>query len=167
DGGYYRIAKIYPGENWKESLRSPLTEPGVKVKAGDYLIAVNGQEAKTGQEVYSYFQSLAGKLVTLKINGTPSAKGAWEIVVKPVSDESGARYLDWLETNRKKVADATGGRVGYIYVPDTSTDGIIEFDKALNAQLDKEGLIIDERYNQGGQIPDFYTEKLKRQLLAV
>ena len=166
DGGYYRITKIYPGENWNEATRSPLTEPGLKVKAGDYLIAVNGREAKSDQVVYAYFQNLAGKLVTLKINGKPSADGAWEIVVKPVADESGARYLDWLAANRKKVADATGGRIGYIYVPDTSTPGIIEFDKALNAQLDKDGIIIDERYNQGGNIPDFYTEKLKRQLLA-
>ena len=167
DGGYYRITKIYPGENWIEAHRSPLTEPGLKVSAGDYLIAVNGREAKSGQEVYAYFQNLAGKLVTLKVNGKPTTEGAREIVVKPVADESGARYLDWLNANRKKVADATGGRVGYMYVPDTSIPGIIEFDKALNAQIDKEGMIIDERYNQGGQIPDFYTEKLKRQLLAV
>jgi tricorn protease len=94
-------------------------------------------------------------------------EGAREIVVKPVADESGARYLDWFAHNKKKVEEATGGRVGYIYVPDTSIPGIIEFDKSLNAQLDKDGLIIDERFNQGGNIPDFYTEKLKRQLLAV
>jgi tricorn protease len=166
-GGYYRIAKIYPGENWNEGKRSPLTEPGVKVKAGDYLIAVEGREAKAGQEIYAYFQNLAGKLVTLKVNGKPAAEGAWEIVVKPVADETGPRYLDWFNANRKKVEEATGGRVGYIYVPDTSIPGIIEFDKALNAQLDKDGVIVDERYNQGGWVPDFYTEKLKRQLLGV
>jgi tricorn protease len=167
DGGYYRIAKIYPGENWSEATRSPFTEPGLKVKAGDYLIAVNGQDTKASQDVYSYFQNLAGKLVSLKINSKPSADGAWEIVVKPVPNESGARYIDWFETNRKKVEAATGGRIGYMYVPDTSIPGIIQFDKAFNAQLDKDGIIIDERYNQGGNIPDFYTEKLKRQLLAL
>ena len=167
DGGYYRFAKIYPGENWVEATRSPLTEPGIKVKSGDYLIAVNGQEAKSAQEVYYYFQNLAGKLVTLKINSKPSADGAWEIVVKPVANESGARYIDWFAANCKKVEEATGGRIGYMYVPDTSIEGIIQFDKALNAQLDKDGIIIDERYNRGGQIPDFYTEKLKRQLLAL
>jgi tricorn protease len=167
DGGYYRIAKIYPGENWSEATRSPLTEPGLKVSAGNYLIAVNGQEAKSGEEVYSYFQNLAGKLVTLKINSKPSADGAWEIVVKPVPNESGARYIDWFNVNRKKVEEATGGRIGYMYVPNTTIEGIIQFDKAFNAQLDKDGIIIDERYNQGGNIPDFYTEKLKRQLLAL
>jgi tricorn protease len=167
DGGYYRIAKIYPGENWSEATRSPLTEPGLKVKTGDYLIAVNGQDAKSSQEVYSYFQNLAGKQVALKINTKPSADGAWEIMVKPVGNDSGARYIDWLSANRKKVEDATGGRIGYMYVPNTSIEGIIEFDKAFNAQLDKDGIIIDERYNQGGNIPDFYTEKLKRQLLAL
>src|SRR6266852_1270778 len=167
DGGYYRFAKIYPGENWIEATRSPLTEPGIKVKAGDYLISVDGQEARAAQEVYYYFQNLAGKLVTLKINSKPSADGAWEIVAKPVANESGARYIDWFAANRKKVEEATGGCMGYRYVPNTSIEGIIQFDKALNAQLDKDGIIIDERYNRGGQIPDFYTEKLKRQLLAV
>jgi tricorn protease len=167
DGGYYRITKIYPGENWSEATRSPLTEPGLKVKTGDYLIAVNGQDAKSSQEVYSYLQNLAGKQVALRINTKPSADGAWEIVVKPVGNDSGARYIDWLSANRKKVEDATGGRIGYMYVPNTSIEGIIEFDKAFNAQLDKDGIIIDERYNQGGNIPDFYTEKLKRQLLAL
>ena len=167
DGGYYRIAKIYPGENWSEATRSPLTEPGLKVKSGDYLIAVNGQEAKSSQDVYAYFQNLAGKLVTLKVNGNPRSEGAWEIIVKPIGNEAGVRYLDWINNNRKRVEEATGGRIGYMHVPDTSIDGIIQFDKALNAQLDKDGIIVDERDNSGGQIPDFYTEKLKRQLLAV
>ncbi len=129
DGGYFRITKIYPGENWNDSTRSPLTEPGLKVKAGDYLIAVDGQEAHSNQDVYSYFQDLAGKLVTLKINS-------------------------------KSTPD------GYMHVPDTTFPGIIAFDKQFTAQLDKDGIIVDERYNSGGQIPDFYTEKLRRELLS-
>ncbi len=166
DGGYYRIAKIYPGENWHEATRSPLTEPGLKVKAGDYLIAVNGRETRSSQEVYSYFQNLAGKQVALKVNSKPSAEGAWEITVKPAANENGPRYLEWVEANRKKVSDATGGRIGYMHVPDTGIAGIIEFDKAFNAQLDKDGIIVDERYNGGGNIPDFFTEKLRRILLG-
>ena len=167
DGGFYRIAKIYPGENWNDDARSPLTEPGLKVKAGDYLISVNGQEARSTQDVYSYFQDLAGKLVTLKINNKPSADGAWDITVKPIGNETVLRYVDWVESNRRKVTEATGGRVGYMHVPDTTIPGIIAFDKELTGQLDKDGMIVDERFNAGGQIPDFYTEKLKRSLLAV
>jgi tricorn protease len=167
DGGYYRIARIYPGENWKEETRSPLTEPGLKVKTGDYLIAVNGVETKSSQDVYAYFQNLAEKIVTLKINSKPSADGAWEINVKPSGNENGVRYLAWIEANRKRVAEATGGRIGYMHVPDTFISGVIAFDKELNAELDKDGIIVDERDNSGGFIPDFYTEKLKRELLAV
>jgi tricorn protease len=167
EGGFYRITKIYPGENWSEATRSPLTEPGLKVKAGDYLIAVNGLEARADQDVHAYFQNLAHKIVALKINSKPSVEGAWEITVKPARQEEGVRYLDWVEANRRKVSEATGGRIGYMHVPDTTIPGIIAFDKQFNAQLDKDGLIVDERYNEGGQIPDFYTEKLKRQLLAV
>lgn len=167
NGGYYRIAKIYPGENWSEATRSPLTEPGLKVKAGDYLVGVNGRDARPDQDVYAYFQNLAGKLITLKLNDKPSADGAWEITVRPANDENGVRYLDWIEANRRKVTEATGGRIGYMHVPDTSIPGIIAFDKQFDAQLDKDGIIVDERFNSGGQIPDFYTEKLKRQLLAL
>jgi len=166
DGGYFRITKIYPGENWSDSSRSPLTEPGLKVKAGDYLIAVDGQEAHSNQDVFSYFQDLAGRLVTLKINSKSTPEGAWEITVKAASSEAGPRYLDWMDANRRKVAEATGGRIGYMHVPDTSFPGIIAFDKQFTAQLDKDGIIVDERYNSGGQIPDFYTEKLRRELLA-
>ena len=167
DGGYYHITKIYPGENWNDNTRSPLTEPGLKVQAADYLIAVNGQEARSDRDVYAYFQDLAGKLVTLKINSKPTAQGAWEITVKPTNSEAGVRYLNWIQANRHKVEEATGGRIGYMHVPDTSFGGIIAFDKQFTAQLDKDGIIVDERDNSGGQIPDFYTEKLKRQLLAI
>ena len=166
DGGYFRITKIYPGENWNDATRSPLTEPGLKVKAGDYLIAVDGQETHSNQDIYAYFQDLAGKLVTLKINSKSAPEGAWEITVKPTTGENGVRYLDWTDANRRKVEEATGGRIGYMHVPDTSFPGIIAFDKQFTAQLDKDGIIVDERYNSGGQIPDFYTEKLKRELLA-
>jgi tricorn protease len=166
EGGYFRITKIYPGENWNDSSRSPLTEPGLKVKAGDYLIAVEGQEVRSNQDVYAYFQDLAGKLIRLKINSKSTPEGAWEITVKPTTGEAGPRYLDWMDDNRRKVAEATGGRIGYMHVPDTTFPGIIAFDKQFTAQLDKDGIIVDERYNSGGQIPDFYTEKLKRDLLA-
>jgi len=167
DGGFFRFKKIYPGENWNDATRSPLTEPGLKVKEGNYLIAVNGVVAKPASEPYEYFQNLAGKVVSLKVNDKPSEQGAWEITVRPIRDEGALRYWNWVEDNRKKVEEATGGRIGYMHVPDTGIDGIIMFDKYLQAQVGKDGLIVDERYNHGGMIPDFYTEKLNRKLLSM
>ncbi len=167
DQGYYRFKKIFAGENWNPATRSPLTDPGLKVKEGNYLIAVNGVPVHASNDVYSYFQGLANQVVTLKINDRPSADGAWEIVVRPIGNENQLRYLDWVESRRMLVEKATGGRIAYMHVPDTSIAGVTMFDKYLNAQLGKEGLIVDERYNHGGSIPDFYTEKLQRQMLAV
>ncbi|HXN21212.1 MAG TPA: PDZ domain-containing protein [Candidatus Dormibacteraeota bacterium] len=167
NAGFYRFKKIYAGENWNDQTRSPLTEPGVKAKEGNYLIAVNGTAARPPANVYSYFQNLADQIITLKVNDKPSAEGAWNISVKTIPNEAGVRYLDWMATNRRIVSEATGGRIGYMHVPDTTIPGIIQFDKQLNAQLDKDGLIVDERYNSGGSIPDFYTEKLRRHLLSL
>jgi tricorn protease len=168
DGGFFKIRKIYKGENWSDDTRSPLTEPGLKVKEGDYLIAVEGQVARADREPWAYFQGLANRLVTLKVNGKPSEEGAWEIVVKTIGGESNLRYLAWVEDNRRKVAEATGGRIGYMHVPDTSIDGVRAFDKYFAGQQGTDGLIVDERFNHGGMSPDFYTEKLgRRQLLAL
>src|SRR2546429_4216031 len=136
DGAYYRITKIYPGETWNESTRSPLTEPGLKVKAGDYLIAVNGQEARTDRDVYAYFQDLAGKLVTLEINSKATRQGAWEITVKPTASEAGVRYLDWIQTNRRKVEEATGGRHRHKHRAAPRLARAIAFDKEVTAPLE-------------------------------
>ncbi len=167
DQGFYRFKKIFRGENWNDETRAPLNEPGLKVKQGDYLIAVNGAALRAPSNVYAYFQNLAGQVVTLTVNDKPGTSGAWEINVKPTGSEAPLRYLDWVEGRRKQVEEATGGRIGYLHVPDTSIAGIIMFDKYLNAQVGRDGLIVDERYNHGGMIPDFYTEKLQRQLLAL
>jgi tricorn protease len=168
ESGLFRIKKIYPGENWSEAARSPLTEPGLKVKEGDYLIAVEGTPVRADREPYAYFQNLADRLITLQINDKPEAKGAWEILVKTIGSEAELRYLNWVERNRRQVEKATGGRVAYMHVPDTFVNGIIMFDKYFQGQQGKDGLIVDERYNHGGWSPDFYTEKLgRRPLLAL
>jgi tricorn protease len=166
DNGYYKLAKIYRGENWENDVRSPLTEPGLKVKEGDYLIAVNGTAVRAPANPYSFFDNLAEKVVTLKVNDKPSEDGAWEISVKTVGNEMGLRYFDWVESRRKIVSDATGGRIAYMHVPDTAIPGLRAFDKYFTGQFGKEGLIVDERYNGGGFIPDFFTEKLQRERLA-
>ncbi len=165
DNGYYKLAKIYRGENWDETTRSPLTEPGLKVKQGDYLIAVNGATVRPPANPDSFFENMAGKVVTLKINDRPSDQGAWEISVKTVANESGLRYYDWVESRRRLVSEATNGRIAYMHVPDTAVNGLIMFDKYFTGQIGMDGLIIDERYNGGGFIPDFFTEKLGRRLL--
>ncbi len=165
-GGFYRFKKIYPGMNWDARFRSPLTEPGINVKEGDYLIAVNGRLVLSSASPYAYFQNLANKLVTLKVSSTPSEAGAREVQVKTLGSEADLRYLDWVESNRRKVEAATGGRVAYMHVPDTAFEGLNMFTRYFFPQTDKQALIVDERFNSGGFIPDFFTEMLRRKLLS-
>ncbi len=165
--GFYRFKKIYKGENWDAGRRSPLREPGINVKEGDYLIAVNGKPVTTSQEPYALFENTADKAVVLKVNSKPSPDGAREVTVRPITTEDTIRYADWVDTNRQKVEKAFGGRVGYIHVPDTAQGGITEFGKAFYSLLDKDALIIDERFNSGGFIPDFFVEKLDRKLQSI
>ncbi len=167
DSGYYRFKRIYRGENWTSDSRSPLTMPGVNVKEGEYLIAVNSVPLHTDTSPYAPFEGTEGKIVTLRVNSKPTDAGARDVQVRPVSSESGLRYLDWVEGNRRKVEAATGGRVGYVHVPDTSIGGITEFGKGFYSQTDKDALIVDERYNSGGFIPDFFVERLGRKLLSI
>jgi tricorn protease len=165
--GFYRFKKIYPGENWDAGLRSPLTEPGVVVKEGDYLIAVNGRELKAPEPPDELFVNTAAQTVTLTVNSQPSEAGARQVVVKPVSTEYGLRQLDMIETNRRKVDRATGGRVGYIYIPDMEGEGLNEFVKQFFPQVRKEGLIIDVRYNGGGFVDQLIFERLRRILAGM
>lgn len=166
-GGYYRIQKIYMGENWNEARRSPLTDPGVKVKAGDYILAVNGTPLRATTNFYAPFEGTAGKTITLRVNDKPSEEGARTVSVRPVASEAGIRYLDWIEGNRRKVEAATGGRVAYFHVPSTSIDGISEFGRGFYSQTDKDAVIVDERFNSGGFIPTFFIEKLNRTLMSI
>ena len=164
--GYYRFKKIYTGDNSANETRSPLTEPGVIVHEGDYLLAVNGQPLRAGDNPFAPFENTVGKQVILKVNDKASEAGARNVTVRPIGNDRGLRYLDWFENNRRKVSDATGGHCGYMYVPDTSIGGINSFAKAFYAQTDKDCLIVDERWNSGGFIPDFFVERLRRQLLS-
>jgi tricorn protease len=165
--GLYRIKKIYPGENWDAGLRSPLTEPGVVVKEGDYLIAVNGRELKAPQAPSELFINTAGETVTLTVNSSPTAAGARNVLVKPIASEYALRQLDMINTNRRKVEQATGGRVGYIYIPDMEGEGLNEFVKQFFPQIRKEGLIIDVRYNGGGFVDQLIFERLRRILAGM
>jgi len=153
EGGYYRIEKIYEGENWEEGTRSPLTEPGLNVEEGAYILAVDGEEIRTDVNFYRSLENKAGIQVTLTINEKPSMKGSREIVVRPIPSELNLRYIDWVERNRRIVDELSGGRIGYMHVPNTAYDGYKEFFKAFQPLSGKDALIIDERYNGGGHSP--------------
>jgi len=158
----YRISKIYEGAPWDAEVRSPLRQPGVDVNEGDYLLAVNGQKVDTSKDPWAAFQALAGEVVTLTINSKPDANGSRQVTVEPLSSEFSLRNLAWIESNRRIVQKATNNRVGYIYVPDTGTNGQSELVRQFIPQRTKDALIIDERFNSGGQIPDRFIEMLNR-----
>jgi len=164
--GFYRLKKIFRGDNSSNGTRSPLTEPGISVKEGEYLLAVNDKPLRAADEPYSFFENTVGKDVVLTINNKPTNEGARKITVRPIGDEMPLRYLDWVEENRRKVSEATGGRCGYIHVPDVNVRGINEFAKAFYAQIDKQCLIVDSRWNGGGYFPSFFIELLRRQTIA-
>jgi tricorn protease len=158
----YRIKKIYPGQNWHADMRSPLAEPGVAVKVGDYLLAVNGQPVRMPDNPYQYFVNPPGPDIELTINSTPDTNGARNILVKPISSEFNLRELDWIETNRRKVDSLSGGRIGYVFLRDMSAAGLNQFVEQFFPQIRKEGLIIDERYNGGGFVDELIFERLRR-----
>ncbi len=165
--GMYRFKKIYSGENWHPNLRSPLTEPGVNVKGGDYLIAVNGRALRVPEDPYELFVNTANETVTLTVNSKASEDGSHTVQVKPIADEADIRELNWVESNRKKVEAATNGRVGYIYLPDMGDSGLNAFVKQFFPQIRKEGLIIDVRYNGGGFVDQLIFERLRRILAGM
>ena len=163
--GYYRIAHIFPGENWHPDFRSPLTEPGVTVKEGDFLLAVDGVDVPTSENPYRFLEGKAERVVTLLVNDSPSREGAREEKVRPIARETNLRYLDWVQQRRRIVEEASGGRIGYIHLPDTAVQGNRELRKYFYPQAHKDALIIDDRYNGGGFIPDRMIELLSRPLL--
>jgi len=166
ENGRYRFTRIYNGENWNPKLNAPLTQPGVNVKTGEYLLSVNGRDVKPPADVYSFFEETAGKQVMLKVGATPDGSGSREVTVVPIDDETGLRNYAWIEGNRRKVDELTGGRVAYVYLPDTFAGGYTNFNRYFFAQIDKQAAIIDERYNGGGDIADYVIDYLRRPLLS-
>ncbi len=164
--GWYRIEKIFPGENWHEDFRSPLTEPGVNVKQGDYVLAVDGVSTKTVENFYRLLENKANQVVTLKVGAKPSEDGAREERVRPIAQETNLRYLDWVKSRQEYVAKKSGGRIGYIHLPNTAVEGNRELFKGFYPQATKPALIVDVRYNGGGFIPDRMIEVLDRPVLS-
>ncbi len=166
ENGRYRFSRVYNGENWNPKLRAPLTQPGVNIHAGDYLLAVNGREVHAPADVYSFFEETAGKQTVLKVGTKADGSGSREVTVVPVDDETPLRNYAWIEDNRRKVDELTGGRVAYVYLPDTYAGGFTNFNRYYFAQVGKDAAIIDERYNGGGDIADYIIDYLRRPLLS-
>lgn len=162
NAGLYKISKIYQGENWTPNRRSPLTEQGVKVKEGDYLIKINGQNVTTKENPYLYLENTIGKIIEITVNSKPSTDGAKTYKIKPINSEMELRYLDWVESRRAMVDKLSKGRIGYIHVPNTSYEGNRELFRGMYAYHTKDALIIDDRYNGGGFIPWMMAELLDR-----
>jgi tricorn protease len=164
--GAYQVKHIVRGGPWDAGARAPLAEPGVNVKEGDYILAVNGVTIDTKQDPYAAFQGLGNKTVLLTVNSKPSIEGSRQVLAKTLTSEVELRYRAWIEERRQLVDAATGGKVGYIYVQSTGVDAQNELMQQFMGQWKKDGLIIDERWNGGGQIPDRFIELLNRPILA-
>ena len=164
--GYYRISKIYTGELWNPDLSAPLHLPGIDVKEGDYILAVNGKTLNSGVNPYSLLEQTAGREITLSVSSSPSMNGAREVLVKPVRSEYMLRTMDWIEGNRKKVNELSEGKLAYVYVPNTGGRGFEYFNRYYFSQQDKKGVIIDERNNGGGSAADYMIDIMDRTLLG-
>ncbi len=161
--GFYRFEKIYTISDWSNGITPPLAKPGLNVKEGDYLLAVNGEKISTARNIYSYFLNMNGKELILTVNSSPSMNGARDITVETLASENRIKYMDWMETNRLKVEKASNGKIGYLHMPDTYMGSAVEFPKYFFSQTQKEGLIIDGRGNGGGLDPEIFFRRLKRQ----
>ncbi len=164
--GFYRIREIFPGENWHADFRSPLTEPGVEVNEGDYILAIDGESTRGVDNFYRLLENKADRVVTLTVNSRPSLEGAREERVRPIKQETNLRYLDWVQSRRAYVEEKSDGRIGYIHLPNTGVEGNRELFKWFLPQANKDALIIDVRYNGGGFIPDRMIELVDRPILS-
>ncbi len=163
DRGRFRIARIYRGQNWNPGLRAPLTEPGVDAREGDYLISVNGRPLTSRDNIYAAFVNKSGRQVELVFSSQPDGSSSRKMTVVPVSSESRLRQRSWIERNRRLVEKLSGGRLAYVYMPDTGGGGMAAFNRDFYSQLGKDGLVLDERYNRGGKVADYVINVLSRQ----
>ena len=163
----YRIDKILPGENWQTKTRSPLTELGVNVRAGDYILAVNGQSVRDLANLYTALIGTVGKQVVLRVNAQPTDEGARDVTVIPIADEAPLYYEQFVAQNIAYVAQKTGGKIGYLHIPDMGPEGLNEFVRRFYPQLNKQGLIIDVRGNGGGNVSPMIIERLQRELTMI
>lgn len=167
ENGRYRFVRIYNGENWNPQFQAPLTQPGVNVKEGEYLLAVDGQEVRGADNIYKFFEGKTGKQVVLTIGPKPKLEDTKEVIVVPVSSETGLRNFAWIEGNRRYVDKVTNGKVAYVYMPDTFFGGYTYFNRYFYAQVGREAVIVDERFNAGGALATDIIERLQRKMMSL
>jgi tricorn protease len=165
ENGRYRFKRIYNGENWNPNLVAPLTQPGVDVREGEYLLAVNGRDVRSTDNIYSFFQETAGKQIVIKVGANPDGSGSRQVTVVPVGNEGGLRNLAWIEDNRRKVDELSGGQLAYVYLPNTGGPGYTSFNRYYFAQIDRQGAVIDERFNGGGAAADYMIGYMTKPLM--
>jgi tricorn protease len=166
DHNRYRFAKIYNGQNWTPALTAPLTSPGINIVEGDYLLSVNGRELHATDNIDSFFNGSAGKQTVLRVAKSADGGAGRDVTVVTIASEYGLRNLDWINSNRQKVEALSGGKVAYVYMPNTAGAGYTNFNRYFYAQLDKQALVLDERYNQGGFIADYVVSVLSQKHLS-
>ncbi len=167
ENGRYCFARIYSGENWNPQFQAPLTQPGVNVKKGEYLLAVDGQELQGTDNIYRFFEAKSGKQVVLTVGPNPKLVGTREVTVVPVGSETTLRNFAWIEDNRRYVDRVTNGRVAYVYMPDTAFGGYTYFNRYFYAQVGREALIVDERFNGGGMLATDIIERFQRKMMSL
>jgi len=166
ENGRYRIKRIYTGENWNPDLRAPLSAPGIQVAEGDYVLEVNGRPLAASENLYSFFEGTANRQTLIRVSKTPSLEGSRLITVVPVASEATLRTRAWIENNRRLVDKLSNGKLAYVWLPNTGNPGYTYFTRYFYAQQDKEGAVIDERYNQGGMVADYIVNELDRRVMG-
>jgi tricorn protease len=164
--GRYRIKRIFTGEHWNRQAHAPLAQPGVKVAEGDFILAIDGHNLSGSDDIQRLLEGTAGTDVTLKIAADANGKDAHDVTVTPIADDLSLRNFAWIEANRRKVQELSGGKLAYVYLPDTGFGGLTNFNRYYFAQLDKQGAVIDERFNAGGQAADYIIHSLQRTLMS-
>lgn len=162
ENGKYRLSRIYSGENWNPELRAPLSAPGIDAREGDYVLAVNGKAVDASANFYSFFEGMANRQIVLRLNDKPTPEGSRLVTVVPIASENGLRTRAWVEDNRRTVDKLSGGRLAYVWLPNTAGPGYTSFVRYFYAQQNREGTVVDERYNQGGMVADFIVNELDR-----
>ena len=162
--GKYRISKIYSAESWNPNLIAPLSIPGIDVKEGDYILEINGVEINASENFYGYFEGTANRQVKIRVNNKPGTEGSRWITVVPIANENQLRMMSWVESNRRKVDELSGGKLAYVYIPNTGNPGYTYFNRYYFSQQDKKGAVIDERNNGGGSAADYMVDIMARDL---